>query len=190
MLKRLIVGLFLGAVVGAILAAVLVQGFGVMSFGTSALGAAGAYLSAAVVGVLTGLVAGKPIWSADGKIEAGLKAFFGALIALGGMFVLRQWVHIPVDLTALKASAGPMELGELPAVSLPIIAAVLAGFFELDNSGSSEKKDAEDEKGGGGAAAAKGKGGDSKVRVGADDAAEDEEEEKEEEAAPAKKQRR
>lgn len=135
MVKRLIVGLFLGAVVGAILAAVLVQGLGVMSFDASTLGAAGAYIAAAITGVMTGLVAGKPIWSADGKIEAGLKAFFGALIALGGMFALRQWVHVSVDLSALKASAGPTEVGQLPAVSLPLIAAVLAAFFELDNTG-------------------------------------------------------
>jgi hypothetical protein len=180
MLKRLIVGLFLGTVIGAALAAALVQGLGVVSFADSSLGAAGAYLAAALTGVVTGLIAGKPIWSADGKIEAGLKAFFGALIALGGMFVLRQWVHVPVDLSALKASNGPTELGQLPAVSLPIIAAVLAGFFELDNSGNGEK-DTTAPKGG----AKVGK----KVRVVEDDLAESEEDEKEEEATSAKKRR-
>jgi hypothetical protein len=186
MVKRLFVGLFLGGIIGAIFAAILVQGLGVMSFADSTLGAAGAYLAAAVVGVLTGLVAGKPIWSADGKIEAGLKAFFGALIALGGMFVLRQWVHIPVDLHALKASNGPTDLGQLPAVSLPIIAAVLAGFFELDNSGAQDKK--EEEKAGAGPKSA---AGGKKVRVGAgeEESADEESEEKEEEAAQAKKRR-
>src|SRR3954453_3964520 len=124
MVKRLFVGLFLGAVVGAILAAVLVQGLGVMSFETWALGAGGAYPAAAVTGVMTGLVAGKPIWSADGKIEAGLKAFFGALLAVGGMFVLRQWVNVNVDLSLLKLEGGP--IGNLPA-ALPVIAAVLGG---------------------------------------------------------------
>ena len=176
MLKRLIVGLFLGAVVGAFLAAILVQGLGVVSFDTSAFGAAGAYLAAAVAGVLTGLVAGKPIWSADGKIEAGLKAFFGALIALGGMFVLRQWVHVPVDLTQLKASVGPAEIGHLPATALPIIAAVLGGFFELDNSDAPKDKD------GASGAATAGK----QIRVAA---AADEVDDVEEEAAPAKKRR-
>jgi hypothetical protein len=179
MIKRLFVGLFLGAVVGAILAAVLVQGLGVMTFDASPLGAAGAYLAAALTGVFTGLVAGKPIWAADGKIEAGLKAFFGALIALGGMFVLRQWVHVNVDLSALNASNGAAEIGQLPAVSLPLIAAVLASFFELDNTGEKESKD---DKGSGGASAAS-----SKVRVadeGTDESLVDEEAE---EAAPAKK---
>lgn len=183
MLKRLFVGLFLGAVVGAILAAVLVQGLGVMTFDSWALGAAGAYLAAALTGVITGLVAGKPIWSADGKIEAGLKAFFGALIGLGGMFVLRQWVHAEVDLSALKASAGPAEIGQLPAVSLPLIAAVLAGFFELDNTDSGDKnKDKKDETD----ASSRG-GASSKVRIAGGDEAEDSEEE--EEAAPARKRR-
>src|SRR5262249_50375205 len=121
MVKRLFVGLVLGAILGAIVAAALVQGLGVLTFDAWAFGAAGAYLSAAVTGLLTGLIAGKPIWSANGKIEAGLKAFFGALIALGGMFVLRTFVHAQLDLTALKASAGPAEIGHLPAASLPII---------------------------------------------------------------------
>jgi hypothetical protein len=181
MLKRLIVGLFLGAVVGAILAAVLVQGLGVVSFDTWALGAAGAYLSAAVTGLVTGLVAGKPIWSADGKMEAGLKAFFGGLLALGGMFVLRQWVHTTVDLTAMKASFGPAEIGQLPAVSLPIIAAVLAGFFELDNDGSTAESEGDGEGKGKKALAAK-------VRVESDDA-EDADEDEEKEEASAKKRR-
>ena len=183
MLKRLFVGLFLGAVVGAILAAVLVQGLGMMTFEGSALGATAAYLAAALTGVLTGLVAGKPIWAADGKIEAGLKAFFGALIGLGGMFALRQWVHVDVDLSSLKASAGPAEIGQLPAISLPLIAAVLGGFFELDNTDSGDKdKDKKDEKG-----LASASGASNKVRVAGGDAADDSEEE--DEAAPARKRR-
>jgi hypothetical protein len=179
MAKRLIVGLLLGTVIGAVLAAVLVQGLGMWSFAVS--GAVFAYLTAAVTGVLTGLVAGKPIWSADGKIEAGLKAFFGALLALGGMFVLRQWVAVNVDLTALKAGAG--TIGDLPAASLPLISAILAGFFELDNSGEKKK----DEEGKAGAD----KAADKKVRVAEDEASEDETEEPaEEEPVSAKKKRR
>jgi hypothetical protein len=176
--KRLIVGLFLGAVIGAVVAAVLVQGLGVRSFDASAFGAAGAYLAAAATGLVTGLVAGKPIWSADGKIEAGLKGFFGALIALGGMFVLRQWVHVDVDLSALKASDGAAEIGHLPAASLPIIAAVLAAFFELDNTGEVDKGGEKGDK----------KASEKKLRVASkaeDD--EDEGEEKEADEAPAKK---
>jgi len=173
MVKRLFVGLFLGAVIGAIVAAALIQGLHVVAFG-----AVLAYLSAIVTGVVTGFVAGKPIWSADGKIEAGLKAFFGALLAVGGMFALRQWVHVDLDLTSINA--GHAEIGWLPAASLPLIAAVLGAFFEIDNSG-----DPEDAKKIDGAKDAKTSG--KRVRVSEAEAAADEEEE--EEAAPAKKRR-
>lgn len=176
MLKRLVVGLVLGVVLGAMAAAVLIRGFGMQEFASPLV----AYLTAVLLGAVTGLVAGKPIWTQGGRIEAGLKAFFGALIAAGGMFAMRQWVHTTVDLEAFNAGAG--ELGALPAVSLPLVAAALAGFFELDNtdgnaeaSGESSKKSgkAEDKK---------------KVRV-AEDETSDEEIEDEDEA-PKKKKRR
>jgi hypothetical protein len=178
MLKRLIIGLLLGGVIGAVIAAVLVQGMGMTTFAASTLGAAGAYLAAAATGILTGLVAGKPIWAADGKIEAGLKAFFGTLLALGAMFALRTWAKVDLDLRALKAGEG--LIGNLPAASLPIIAAVLGGFFELDNTGESKK---DEEKG----AEAKGAASSKKVRVAEDEGGEEEEEVEE---APAKKKAR
>lgn len=173
MLKRLFVGLFLGAVIGAVAAAVLIQGLHIVTFGPVL-----AYLSAILTGVVTGLVAGKPIWSADGKIEAGLKAFFGGLLALGGMFALRQWVHTDINLSSINA--GHAEVGWLPAASLPLIAGVLASFFELDNTGDPEA-DAKKKEG-----AKDGKAAGKKVRVAEEEDAVDEEEE---EAAPAKKRR-
>src|SRR5947208_10275574 len=133
MLKRLIVGLVLGTVIGAVVAAVLVQGLGWLTFGNAAF----AYLAAAATGALAGLVAGKPIWSADGKIEAGLKAFFGALLAAGAMFALRKWGDVSVDLTALGAGQG--RVGDLPAAALPVVSAALGALFELDNTPSDEK---------------------------------------------------
>jgi hypothetical protein len=176
-IKRLVVGLLLGAIVGAVVAAVLVQGLGMWSFAVS--GAVFAYLAAAVTGVLTGLVAGKPIWAADGKIEAGLKAFFGALLSLGAMFALRTWVKVELDLTALKAGVG--NVGDLPAASLPLLAAVLGGFFELDNTDAGAKTAAKDASAGAKSSAGK------KVRVsGGDPAAEEDELED----APAKKKAR
>jgi hypothetical protein len=174
MIKRLAIGLVLGLVLGAIIGVALVQGLGMSFAGTG--GAVLAYLAAAGTGVLTGLVAGKPIWSADGKIEAGLKAFFGALLALGGMFAIRQWLTVDLDLTALKAGHGP--IGELPVASLPIIAGVLGTFFELDNTGKKKDDgDKKDEK----ASEAK-----SKVRVAKKDEAEADKIEEEEEPASAK----
>jgi hypothetical protein len=178
MLKRLLVGLVIGAVIGAVVAAVLVQGLGIGSFAGAAVFA---YLAAAVTGTLTGLVAGKPIWAEGGKVEAGLKAFFGGLLALGAMFALRQWVHVGVDLTAIKAGAG--EIGDLPAASLPLIAAVLAGFFELDNSPTVDKGAKDDKQGDKKALPAN-----RKVRV--VDAGSAEEEDEAEEPPAAKKKKR
>jgi hypothetical protein len=143
MLRRLLLGLVIGLLMGGLVAAGLVAGLGQTTFmGTS--GAVLAYLSAAITGVLTGLVAGKPIWATGAKIEAGLKAFFGALLAAGLMFALRQWAggfHPPI--TAVT----PVDLpvGDLPAAALPIIAALLGGFFELDNTGGGAE--AEEKKG-------------------------------------------
>jgi hypothetical protein len=166
MLKRLIVGLILGTVIGAVVAAVLVQGLGMLMFSNAVF----AYLAAGATGVITGLVAGKPIWAADGKIEAGLKAFFGILLALGGMFALRTWGGISLDLTMLNAGAGP--LGMLPAAALPIIAGVLAAFYEIDNSPSVDGDKKDDSKGAASAKKAAGK----KVRVESEEeSAEDEE---------------
>jgi hypothetical protein len=177
MLKRLIVGLILGTVIGAVVAAVLVQGLGMALFSNAVF----AYLAAAATGVITGLVAGKPIWAADGKIEAGLKAFFGILLGLGAMFVLRTWANIHLDLSTLKAGEG--ALGDLPAASLPLMAAVLAGFYEIDNSPSADKKD--DDAAAGGSSK---KGAGTKVRV-ADEDESVEDEEAEEPAAAKKKGR-
>ena len=139
MIRRLFVGLVLGLIIGGLVATGLVAGLHVPMFLGSG-GAALAYLAAALTGTLTGLFAGKPIWSSGGKVEAGLKAFFGALVGAGLMFALRQWgggFHI--DLTALNAG-GAGAAGELPAASLPLIAAVLGAFFELDNTSGGEEE--------------------------------------------------
>ncbi len=171
MLKRLLVGLVLGAIIGGVVAAILVQGLGITVFTNPFF----AYLAAAATGVVTGLVAGKPIWSGEGRIEAGLKAFFGLLLSLGAMFALRTWVHASVDLAALKAGVG--EVGMLPAASLPAIAALLSAFFELDNTpGSKDEKEAKTAS----------KSDDKKVRVAKE---EEQEEEEDEEPAQGKKKR-
>jgi hypothetical protein len=131
MLKRLVVGLFFGFVIGAAIAAGLVLGLGWLTW-TAAWLPFAAYVIAAATGAITGLVAGKPIWARGGGIEAGLKAFFGALLAVGGMFAVRRWLHVDLDLGFAHAGSG--AIGDLPAASLPLLAAVLGGFFELDNT--------------------------------------------------------
>lgn len=142
MLKRLFMGLLLGLFLGSAMAAVATQ---VLHVSFAGAGAVLAYLFAAGTGALLGLVAGKPIWSQTGKIEAGLKAFFGALISLGLMFAIRRWVHMDIDLASIKAGAGPV--GDLPATTLPPIAALLGAFFEIDNTPESDKDDEKSTKG-------------------------------------------
>lgn len=137
MLGRLLVGMVVGLVVGAAAAAGLSQGLQVVAF-TGSLGVLLAYAAAGATGAVTGLVAGKPIWAAGAKTEAGLKAVFGAVVAAGAMFALRQWAQgWVVDLAALHAG-GPAPVGELPAASLPLIAAALGAFFGVDNAGDAE----------------------------------------------------
>jgi hypothetical protein len=134
MLRRLIFGLVLGLIVGVVLAAGLVR-LGQASFADGG-GVIVAYLAAAAAGALTGMIAGKPIWASGAKVEGGLKALFGGLMGVGAMFALRQWgTGFDVNLS-LVGGGGPSPVGELPAASLPLIAAVLGGLFGLDNTAS------------------------------------------------------
>ena len=135
MLRRLVFGLVIGMLVGGLLAAGLVKGLG-MDHMTAVL----AYLFAALTGALTGLVAGKPIWAQGGAIEAGLKAIFGALLAAGGMFAIRSWLGMHLDLSAIGAGAG--SIGELPAASLPLLSGVLGALYGLDNTPATDADNA------------------------------------------------
>lgn len=83
MLKRLLVGIVLGVVIGGLL------GFGLFQVLPGAMAGVLGYPFAAATGVLVGLVAGKPIWAKGAQIEAGLKAFVGALLSMGILFGLR-----------------------------------------------------------------------------------------------------
>lgn len=134
MLRRLLVGLIFGLVVGGAIGAGLFAGLGVQTFSSQG-GIWLAYPAAVLAGALTGLVAGKPIWAPGAKIEAGLKAFFGALLAAGIMFALRQWgAPLKLDWPAIGAH-GITLVSDLPVLALPLVAAVLGGFFGLDNTG-------------------------------------------------------
>jgi hypothetical protein len=173
MMRRLLLGLVIGLVVGALVAAALVAGLGWTEFPNAVM----AYALAAITGALTGLVAGKPIWARGGQIEAALKAVFGGVLAAAGMFAVRRWLTMDVDLNVLHAGAG--KLSELPGAALPLVAAVLGGFYELDNT---DPPAAKDDKGG------KRVGAD-KVRVAAGRAAEEDDEEDVPAAAPRKSKR-
>jgi hypothetical protein len=131
MLARLLIGIVKGLIVGALL------GIGLAKLGLAAPGVVVSYLAAALAGVLIGLVAGKPIWAKDAKIEAGMKAFVGALLGAGLMFAARRWLTMPVPFSLGPMSAPPnTSLGETAITSLAGIAAVLGGFYEADNDPS------------------------------------------------------
>ena len=98
MFGRFFFGLTLGTVLGGVVSAVAVKLFGFVSFQDSPIAA---YLFAVITGAIVGLVAGKPIWSKDGPIEAGLKGVFGALLAAGAMFALRKWLTVPFGLSSV-----------------------------------------------------------------------------------------
>jgi hypothetical protein len=140
MLVRLLIGIVKGLIVGGLV------GFGIAKLGFAAPGALVAYLIAGCVGVLIGLIAGKPIWAKDAKIEAGMKAFVGALFGAGLMYVARRWLTMGVPVPLGELGAPNLSLGELPGTagtigglaitSLAAIAAVLGGFYEADNDPS------------------------------------------------------
>jgi hypothetical protein len=125
MLKRLVRGLFEGAVPGLAIALLL---------SSTALGftAPVAYVAAALVGAITGLVAGTPVWRDGAKVEGGLKAVICAFIATVVLFGTRKWVGLAVDLGALTGGRG--AIGELPRVALPLIGVAIAWVLEIDDA--------------------------------------------------------
>jgi len=130
MLGRLLLGLVKGLLIGALL------GFGLAKLGLGAPIALIAYPAAALGGILVGLVAGKPIWAKDAKIEAGMKAFVGAILGAGLMFAARRWLTMEVALPLqglVEAKAASGAIGMLAITSLAMITAVLGGFYEADN---------------------------------------------------------
>ena len=177
MLGRLLIGLLKGLVIGGLL------GFGLAKLGLGAPMALVAYPAAALAGILVGLVAGKPIWAKDAKIEAGMKAFVGAILGAGLMFAARKWLTMEValplqGLVEAKASSG--ALGVLAITSLAMITAVLGGFYEADN-------DPAEGEGKGGASTGKRVEGGPRVAASAGDELGDEELEGEVEPKRAKK---
>src|SRR3954453_531815 len=127
MLGRLLIGILKGLFVGGLV------GFGLVKLGMPMPTAVFAYLAAAVSGVLIGLIAGKPIWAKDAKIEAGMKAFVGALLASGLMYVARRWLDMQLPFALGSLSPDGATLGGFAMTSLGGVAGLLGGFYEADN---------------------------------------------------------
>ncbi len=138
MLKRLGLGLLKGLVIGGALGAGLHFGLG-WTVATGALG----FALAAGAGALAGVFTGKPPWAPGGRIEAGLKAAFGA-----GLGVLAYWlgtkygaVGLPLDIPA-AANASEVLAGtpwtEIPLTTVAAVAGVYGTLVELDNTPGTE----------------------------------------------------
>ena len=132
MLGRLLIGIVKGLVVGGLL------GFGLVKLGMGLPPAVIAYLAAAVVGVVIGLVAGKPIWAKDAKIEAGAKAVVGALLGIGLMAAARHWLTMELPFSVGDITPPGATIGGFAMTSLAAIAALLGGFYDADNDASGE----------------------------------------------------
>src|SRR3982751_3895691 len=129
MFRRFLLGLIEGLSIGIALALAAVHGLGLATPGPWL-----AALLAAVVGLTVGLIAGRPVWAKNAKVEALLKSGAGAVVAALLSLAARRWLHAPVDLSEFSLGIGPV--GQLTAISLPAIACALALFFELDDGGA------------------------------------------------------
>ena len=135
MLGRLLIGIVKGLVVGGLL------GFALVKLGLGLPGAVIAYIAAAFMGVIIGLIAGKPIWAKDAKIEAGTKAAVGALLAIGLMAAARTWLLVPLPPLGTLVPDGA-TLGGFAMTSLAAVAALLGGFYDADNNAAAEGEQA------------------------------------------------
>lgn len=143
MLGRLLIGIVKGLVVGGLL------GFALVKLGMPMPGALVAYPAAAVTGIVIGLIAGKPIWAPDAKIEAGAKAIVGALLGVGLMAAARQWLMFPLPFALGDLASEGTAFGGFAMTSLAAIAALLGGFYDADNdssAGDAKLKGGSDEK--------------------------------------------
>jgi len=145
---RLLFGMTKGVVVGCLV------GLGMVALGQGTPVAWLAYAAAAAVAVLVAPIAGKKLWEKDGAIQFGLKAVAGLVLGPGLMWVVRRFGVLPLPdpttlpgadavpgLTALRGV--PLTFGGFAVTSLALVAALLAGFYDLDNTpangGSSPK---------------------------------------------------
>ena len=125
MLRRLLLGVLKGTLIGALLGSLLVFVLGV-SLMTGFL----SYLAAVFTGVCVALLAGKPIWARGAWIEVLLKGVAAAVLGAGLLYGVRTFL----DTSLALGSLGTGSLSQLPLVMLPLLATVLAVFFEVDNT--------------------------------------------------------
>lgn len=125
MLRRLLLGLLKGLLIGGLVGSLLVFGLGLpLMVGFLS------YLAAIFTGVCTALLAGKPVWARGAWIEVLLKSVAAAVLGFGVLYGVRNWL----DTTLSVGPLGQGSVSELPLVMLPLVATILAVFFEIDNT--------------------------------------------------------
>lgn len=125
MLRRLLLGVFKGILIGGLVGSLCVFGLGLPLL-TGVL----SYLAAIFTCVFVALFAGKPVWARGAWIEVLLKSVAAAVLGFGVLYAVRNWL----DTTLSAGPLGQGALSELPLVMLPLVATVLAVFFEIDNA--------------------------------------------------------
>jgi len=139
---RLFFGISKGLIVGSLLGLLMV------SVGLATPGTGVAFGAAALAAALVASVAGKKLWEKDGLVQVMLKAVAGAFLGPGLMWLLRRFVLFPlpdlaqfpwlVRLPGFAALEGqPLTVGGFAVTSLALVAAVLGGFYDLDNTEAS-----------------------------------------------------
>lgn len=128
-------GLFVGSLVGVALVA---MGLGVPAAGV-------AYVAAALAAALVSTISGKKLWEKGGGVEVILKVVAGLALGPGLMWLVRRFAVLPLpDVTALPfvsrlpgisgLSGTSLQLGSFAVTSLALVAAVLGGWYDLDNT--------------------------------------------------------
>jgi hypothetical protein len=124
MSNRVVVGFALGVLSGSVVAGVT------SSFGVPPAPAV-AYAGAALAGVVTSLVAGKPVWKNTAS-ESSIKALAGTFLAMASLYGIRKWfLGVTLD---LGSRFGAGALGDVPLGHLPLIAVAIALVFEVDDA--------------------------------------------------------
>jgi hypothetical protein len=138
MLKRLIIGILKGLILGGGMAVALYM----LAHIGSVSGFWG-YLLYGVLGAITGVVAGKPLWKPGAWIEALLRGVFGiavgcGLYALGAVVLTGSAIDFTALLGSLPVGARPEHLYQQPLIMAPMFATLYASLIELDNDGKGE----------------------------------------------------
>jgi hypothetical protein len=125
MLRRLLLGVLKGTLIGLGVGSLLV-----FVLGLSLMSGLFGYLAAVFTGVCVALLAGKPIWARGAWIEVLLKGVAAAVLGAGLLYGVRTFL----DTSLALGFWGSGSVSQLPLVVLPLVATVLAVFFEIDNT--------------------------------------------------------